>query len=509
MTTYRAHGADGFGQIDGEYAFVLWDPQRRKLFVGCDALGLRGLAYRHSGKAFVASSRAVALLRIGDEVQRWDRTYLAHGLSGVWDRDASATAFLGISRLLGGRVLEVSARGIRHASADGLCFGRFEGHRSLTPEAVLREKLTKAVKQRLDAPRACIAWSGGIDSSAVAASLTRLASADAFTVISSHADPASGLAIKRLAARFPRLSVRAVDLSAAATAHESSPTADDPICSGPAYQVARLALWRAIREAGWRRFFDGEGGDEVFDIAWRPADLASPSAAIAVLRTLQWRALRPVVRDLVQRYGRGPVSRWWMSRRIAAMRRARPWLRHSFWSSQAWQEAWQETVAFRRRRCARKRLAEIVAVHGRYWRAQSLIRLSMGLEAISPLLDRSVVEFVGSLPARIAMDPRLGKAILRRMVEPSLGEAAWLPKREPLHAWLVGRVAKDPEALRMTLERLRATPTLREVIDIERVMQTASAIRADPATPPAAYSLAELFALVEWAAHIEGQYGVH
>ena len=189
----------------------------------------------------------------------------------------------------------------------------------------------------------------------------------------------------------------------------SGPVSDDPMCSGPVLQPGRTALLQAVRDQGFRRVFDGEGGDELFAMARRPGDLIREGAVRLVLFALASRAYRrPLLRDFFTG-GRGAPSNVLLDRARGRVRARRPWLRPAFWESHSFDCAWEEYGSFVRLRSAPERLPELLGVHGRYWRTQELVRLSTGVRGTSPILHQRVVELVGSVHASVAMDLANGK----------------------------------------------------------------------------------------------------
>jgi asparagine synthetase B (glutamine-hydrolysing) len=144
----------------------------------------------------------------------------------------------------------------------------------------------------------------------------------------------------------------------------------------------------------------------------------------------------------------------------------RPWLRRSFWKGHAFGAAWEEAIDFGRARHARDRLDPILEAHARYQAVQELARDTFGIASESPLLDRDVVEFVGSLPARLAMEPGHSKALLRRVAATRLPAAvAWRPKQEPLYEWLVARAVCDEDRVDRITGAIATRALLTDVVD--------------------------------------------
>jgi asparagine synthetase B (glutamine-hydrolysing) len=292
---------------------------------------------------------------------------------------------------------------------------------------------------------------------------------------------------------------------------DASSLADDTISAGPAQQPGRLALLHAMRDAGFERVFDGEGGDELFDLAWRLGDLGEQPVSLETIRVL----LRPssrrrFARDLLARGALGLVSNEWLRREHSRIAARRPWLRRSFWEGHAFGAAWEETVGFGRARHARDRLNAILEAHARSRAVQELARGTFGIAGESPLLDRDVVEFVGSLPARFAVEPGHSKALLRRVGATRLPAAvAWRPKQEPLYEWLAIRAVCDEARVDRITGAVATRASLTEIVDPLAVRAAVDAVRRAPERAAAtAAALDQLFWFVEWSGAVHARYGI-
>ncbi len=179
----------------GEFAFVVWDSRRRRLFCGRDHVGARPFFYWQRSSRFGASGDIWRLLRIPGVPRELNRQKLAGmvvpGGIGAYPED---TFHAGIRSLPAGCCLTIDERGTRKrrywdiAINDALVPRR--------PEAAfeaLRELLFEAVRCRLpETGPVAVELSGGLDSSAVtaiaASCLARKGrSLDALSVVLPHA----------------------------------------------------------------------------------------------------------------------------------------------------------------------------------------------------------------------------------------------------------------------------------------------------------------------------------
>lgn len=205
----------------------------------------------------------------------------------------------------------------------------------------------------------------------------------------------------------------------------------------------------------------------------------------------------------------GPVGAARMRRLGARLRGRRPWLREAFWEGAGFAGAMAQARSYWKLRSVRERLPNILGSHGRTWRAHELTRLPLGVDAVSPLMDRGVVEFVGSLRADSVIDPHHGKALLRRLAERRMPAAiAWRPKKEPLSEWLAERLISSDARVSAALALLRESRVLRELVDPTAVRAAVDQARREPRSVALVQALVELFTLAEWIATAQADYGV-
>jgi len=356
----------------------------------------------------------------------------------------------------------------------------------------------------------CVLLSGGLDSAVVAALVARRRpSVDAYSLVAPVGSSGSDGAAAAVAAALPGVRHHRLEV-AGDTFGAIAPLPDDPMCSGPVLEVGRLALLRAASAAGFRRVFNGEGGDELFDLAWWSRDLIHEGAALKALARVARRAsLVRIVNELAMGGSLGAIGDARMRELGGRLRRRRPWLREAFWEGRAFAGAMAQARSYWKLRSIRERLPDILGSHGRTWRAHELTRLPLGIEAVSPLMDRGVVEFVGSLRADTVIDPRHGKALLRRLAERLMPAAiAWRPKKEPLSEWLAERFISSDAHVSAALALLRESPLLRELVDPLAVRAAVDQARREPRPRALVQALVELFTLAEWIATVQAGYCV-
>jgi asparagine synthase (glutamine-hydrolysing) len=173
---YEEYGRECVQHLRGMFAFAIWDAPRQTLFLARDRLGIKPLYYRLAAEHLVFGSEIKAILAHPAIDARFHRAalpeYLAFGyLSG------EDTFYAGIRKLMPGHGMEVGARGLVNIES-------YWDLPSIEPEPshgrsyyvrAYRDLLEQSVNRHLmsDVPLG-VFLSGGVDSSAVAALMTKI-----------------------------------------------------------------------------------------------------------------------------------------------------------------------------------------------------------------------------------------------------------------------------------------------------------------------------------------------
>jgi asparagine synthase (glutamine-hydrolysing) len=180
LAAYRKWGKDCPDRLLGDFAFVIWDPGNRILFLARDPFGIRPLVYFHSSTLFAFGSEAKALLAHPDIPKVLNRArvadYLLPWLEGL---DFESTFFERIFRLAAGSTMTISAD-TRDPKAErwfhldpNVPELRLPSDRDY--EEAFLGQFTAAVDRCLKRPGAVGAMlSGGLDSSSICAVAQRL-----------------------------------------------------------------------------------------------------------------------------------------------------------------------------------------------------------------------------------------------------------------------------------------------------------------------------------------------
>ncbi|WP_166802300.1 asparagine synthetase B family protein [Microvirga pakistanensis] len=271
---YDAWGADCVKELDGDFAFVLYDARHHRLLGARDALGVKPLCYARWNSALWVASEPAQLLETGLPVAPCEdsiASYIALERSLV---DASHSFHRGVHRLKPGHILIQEGTGSPREEP----YWRIDPDKKLeeTREADIavriRELLVDSVRRRTppEGPYSC-ELSGGFDSSTVAALLRReLNRREIDAPIETFS-----FELRDQAADEPEL-IKAVAQSVGARHHHIYVDKDNVFNRLPQIQRAGgmpqvdmglMYLWRCKEESARRSVhvtMSGLGGDELF-----------------------------------------------------------------------------------------------------------------------------------------------------------------------------------------------------------------------------------------------------
>lgn len=172
---YEEEGAGCLEYLDGEFAFSIWDANRKIVFCARDRLGIKPFYYYACERSFIFASEIKAILLHPDIRKQVDASVLSHYLSFSVS-PAPFTLFKGIFKLEAGHYLSVDRDGrvIKKQYWDAIPKGKISCGEEEAVESI-RVKVREAIAKRMmsDVPLG-VFLSGGIDSSANVAFMSRL-----------------------------------------------------------------------------------------------------------------------------------------------------------------------------------------------------------------------------------------------------------------------------------------------------------------------------------------------
>jgi asparagine synthase (glutamine-hydrolysing) len=427
---YEEWGDDLVSQLNGMFAFAIWDLRRRRLLLARDRLGKKPLyvARTTEGLAFGSDARST-LLAAGLRPELDERqvaTFLFQRYVG-----GAATLFRGVERLAPGKLLTFD--GDRVAERRYWSLPTDATTEPLDPRD-LRALLSDSVRQRLqsDVPVGVL-LSGGIDSAAVLGLVreAELGPLETFTI--GFADPVfderplARLTAERFGAEAHELVVGAGDFIAALP--RLAWYRDEPVAE-PA-EIPLLLLAEFVRDRRVKVVLSGEGGDELFGgypkfRAERVLQLPTHFPALALHAATALRSRRPSHRQLERARGtlaiRDPMLRWASWFRSFSSDELGAILAPELASSAAPEELTRplrELLEPYRSLDRGRRL--LVADTLTYLPDNMLLRgdrvlMAASVEGRMPLLDYRIVERVTRAPFRQRVGLRRSKIVLRRAV---------------------------------------------------------------------------------------------
>jgi asparagine synthase (glutamine-hydrolysing) len=460
---YEEKGDELVEDLDGMFAFALWDARKRRLLLARDRLGIKPLYYARHGSALAFASELKALRALPWLPQEVDLEPLVHYLY-----QSSVPGELCILKAHA----QVRPGHLHAFTAEGETSRRFWRLDAEAPARASFDAAAEAIEQRLDdAVRRHLVsdvpvgtfLSGGIDSALVTLMAGRAMSEPPqtfsvrFPEVPSHDEGAA--ARETAAALGTRHRELELGADSALSLIATTGQADEPFAVSSALALSHLA--RFAREHV-KVVLTGDGADEILGgYPWRHEPSLPRGIAMALVRS--GRAAR----------AGGPSPARLFRARLARMRRADerytqtltaftpeelealvvPDLAaavRSAWSANRVRARYRESPF--RDEVNRRLHADLETTLVDEMLAKvDRTTMAAGLEARVPFLDRRLVEAAFRQPGRYKVRRGTGKLILRRLASQRLPAAARRPKHGfdvPLGEWLRGPLR---ETLRDTL----------------------------------------------------------
>ncbi len=466
---YEEYGTDCVQHLQGMFAFAIWDARRQHLFIARDRLGIKPLYYQLTSHQIVFGSEIKVILAGPGTCGQLDRAVLPEYLSFGY-LSGEQTFYSGIRKLMPGHWMEVDVGGkfkierywdlpLTHSNRSNP-----ESHYIQTYRAMLEQAVSSHLMS--DVPLG-VFLSGGIDSSAVAALMTKIRRAPVQTFSVGYAENEySELSYARVVARHLN-SIHHEVLVSRQDFFDSLPHLiwheDEPIVwpsSVALYFVAQLARERV------KVVLTGEGADET---------LAGYSRYAFTLKNAAWdRIYRRTIPDAIRRAVSASIAdSTWIN---ATLRRK---LSHTFlarngnsWASfyfdnffSAFSESEQAELlsdevlkesangaAYQRvlefwEHSSGEMLQRLLYTDIKTYLVELLMKqdnmsMAASIESRVPFLDHSLVEFATNIPQNLQLGRFAGKRILKKAVEDLLPHSIlYRPKLgfpTPWSGWLAG-----------------------------------------------------------------------
>ncbi len=436
IAAYRVWGSRAARELEGDFAFVLWDRRQRRAYCARDFGGKRPLYYAVFDDTLVIASTVSAVIAHPRASGELNLANVCDTLSQQWGGSAD-TCYAGVSELPAGASLTwIPGEDVRIAvdwepppigHTPPTCFE--EG------VAELRQRLGRAVAERLAPDADTSVWmSGGWDSPSVFASGQaqlrregeRRRRLHPVSISYPEGDPGREDELITAIAEHWNSHVHWLDI-------ERIPLFDEParragerdVPFAHTYEHWNRALARGSRGTGTRVALDGNGGDQLFQV--------SDIFLADLFRDGRWTS---VAREWRQKGGQGwrTFARWVVlpamptgfQHAVAAVRgreerdyldRALPfWVREDFAKRHGLRERERSAMPSRRGYRGWRREAHFFLAAPTFPRAfqcLSGLALEEGVELRSPLYDRRIVEFACSRPRAERNSGKETKRLLR------------------------------------------------------------------------------------------------
>ena len=476
---YEERGEDCVHELNGQWAFAIWDARERKLFLSRDRLGIRPLFHTRAGGDFIFGSEIKALLSHPAVPKRID----LEGLDEIftyWCNLAPRTIFEGIQQLPPGHCMRIQNGHLetwpywqpeysgREASADAeTCIEQ------------LRELLIDATRLRLRSDVPVGAYlSGGLDSSAIVAMIQHFTDTPLKTFSVAFEDPDfdesayQQVVIRQLQTEHQEIRCSHRDIGKVFPEviwHTESPVIRT--APAPLYMLSGL-----VHENDFKVVLTGEGADEVlggYDI-FKEAKIRRFWAAQpdSKMRPLLLKKLYPYMKDIQAQpdaYRKAffhirnedlsspffsHLPRWELT----------SWLRRFYSADVKAELAGSDPIADLQRRLPadyekwdffeQAQYLETAILMPGYILSSQGDRMAMGhsVEGRFPFLDHRVVEFASAIRSQMKMKALDEKHILKRamgsLVPDVVRQRPKQPYRAPDAVSLLGTASEGSKAER-------------------------------------------------------------
>ncbi len=264
LYAYRVWGRESVRRLRGMFAYAIWDTAERTLFLARDRLGIKPLYYHWDGHRIRFGSEIKAILADPEARVTLDPLALDEYLTYLYV-PAPRSIYREVRKLPAAHTLTVSASGIDEQEYWDLSFTPGPERSEEETARGLRDALTDSVSVHLMSEVPLGAFlSGGIDSSAVVATMARLIDRPVQTASIGFKESAYDELpyARRMAQAFGAdAHERIVDANAADILDRLSWFYDEPFADSsmvPTYYVSQVARERVIV------CLSGDGGDENF-----------------------------------------------------------------------------------------------------------------------------------------------------------------------------------------------------------------------------------------------------
>jgi asparagine synthase (glutamine-hydrolysing) len=464
---WEQEGEQSVQRLRGMFAYAIWETHRRRLSLVRDRLGIKPLYYTVRNGRLIFGSEIKAILAHGDVPRRLRADALSDYLTFMYV-PAPKTMFQDICKLPAGHLASFDRTGLRVRQYWDLEPGEPPAGDEAAIRQELLERLQEAVRMRLvaDVPLGAF-LSGGVDSSAVVAMMSRCARGRVTTVSVGFPQkqfdelPAARRVAQRYATTHHQEMVdpQAADAVRRIAWHYDEPFAD--YSAVPTFYVSQAAR-RHVTVA-----LSGDGGDENFGgyrryrfdlLERRLRRLLTPVLRMALVAPLaavypkaDWlpRPLR--ARQTLRELAAEPAEAYCLSVGLLDERRKARLLHGDLRGELAGYRSSELIRGFMAAAAGRDDLQQLLYTDIKTYLVDDILTkvdrasMAVALEVRVPLLDHSFVEFAHAVPSRLKVRGGQGKRIFKDALSGLLDEDTLRRPKQgfmpPLAQWLAGPLA--------------------------------------------------------------------
>lgn len=451
IALYEEKGLDFLNELNGIFAFALWDGPKKRMLLARDHAGVKPMYYYQKGSELYFASEIKALLTIPDMPRDMHLPSLSDYLTLLWVPGEN-TLLSGIQKLEPGHRLIWQAG---ETSVKRWFDLNYEPDESVSEQEWVEEvhdTFMRTTRRQMvsDVPLGAF-LSGGLDSSSIVACMRKAfptRDINTYSVRFDSGDMAREQGVddypyaKRVAlalgVRFKSVMLESdvIKLLPKMVYHLDEPDADPAVF--PSYLIAKLA-----REDGMRVLLSGTGGDEVFfgyrsHQAYRQYERLSAVArfpltpALSAFSSLSSSLLgaQSLLTRRSTKFGRGLAERG-LERHLALADWSSPEVRAGIFAP-----AIRESIDVGGTPACMRRYSEAFVGHGELNRHSHMLiqtflashnflytdksSMATSLEARVPFMDVELMRLCARIPERFKLHGRVTKYVLKKAMEPYL-----------------------------------------------------------------------------------------
>lgn len=467
---YDLHGSNMLHKLSGIFAFAIWDKKEEKLFAARDHMGIKPFYYCKTEQGLLFASELKSLLFAEGVDRSVDHDSLFSYLTYLWC-PGEGTMLKGVKKLLPGHMIHVAGgkteiRQWYEPPMPELVNGKPQYDKSKKPQDLLH-LLDEVVDQQMvsDVPVGTF-LSGGVDSSAIAASMAHRDQRpfDAFCITFEGDTMAKeGFSedveyARKVAERYDNIQLHEVvmDETCLNKLPEMVYFLDEPQADPAPLYVREIS--RIARERGVKVLMSGTGGDDVFSGYRR-------HQAACLLENIDFlpHSMRKGLGGLLSKFGSGAMKRRFMKLRYILESELEESLTRSYHYtensslisllSDDLKKEYMERTADH----LENTLSQTEGQHGlnrqlyMEWHGflpdhnlnyTDKLGMAEGVEIRVPLLDPKMFEFAADLPIGMKMNGAHSKYIFKRSLEERLPKDVLYRAKAgfgaPLRQWITG-----------------------------------------------------------------------